>query len=222
MIRLIHDYLLLSFLRYLPILGSPLLFVVLLLWSPFLSSQKSLHYGRTAYELAQQGNYEAAIIQYEKAIKQLPKNHKYHYHKGVCHFELDQFEAAIQAYSQAIEIKARAEYFYLRAKSYMRLEAFDQAAQDFDVAIRKYGSQPYFFHERGLCKMELGDAIGALSDFNRAIRLEPRIGDYYRSRGMCFIYLERKTEACEDLHKAKELHSFNAKYLVAEHCGEAP
>lgn len=85
------------------------------------------------------------------------------------------FEAAIEAYSHAIEIQPRAAYYFERGNLYFRLEKYANAVSDFEEALtHQYqpAGEPNF--KIGLSQERLNKLNEAIESYQQAIRLGPR------------------------------------------------
>ncbi|NXL07253.1 TTC6 protein, partial [Mesembrinibis cayennensis] len=82
-----------------------------------------------------------------------------------------------------------AEMYYLTGLCYMEQKSLLRAHDAFSMAIRLHSSYPDAFYQRGLCRMQLGQAK-CIQDFNRALALCPShfqtymsLAAYYGSKG---------------------------------------
>jgi hypothetical protein len=78
------------------------------------------------------GAYGSAAKSYRRAIALAPQYADAHFQLGVTYGELHQFEAAIQAMTRAIDLKAdRGAYYYGRGRVYLLAGEEEQAMRDF-------------------------------------------------------------------------------------------
>jgi len=153
--------------------------------------------------------YEDAINDFSKAIY-YKENNRYSYSLRVnCKVALLDFEGAISDYDELILLDPKnAYYFYNRAKYNNELQNYSEAINDFDKAI-EYSYKPvdYYYYERGLCKFNNDDRIGAIQDFNKVIELNPEDGNAYYNRGRCKYFLDDDRGCILDMTKAIPLQN---------------
>lgn len=80
------------------------------------------------------------------------------------------------------------------------------------IRVRPYLSEPYFF--RGLAKLSLEDANGAVRDFSKALEIDP---NYYHAlvyRGIAYHHLKQYDQAMEDYNQAVSINPREA-YVFA-------
>ncbi|MBF2067531.1 MAG: tetratricopeptide repeat protein [Calothrix sp. C42_A2020_038] len=89
-----------------------------------------LNYQNQAALHSSQGNYEAAVIDYTKAININPKDANLYSNRGDVYKRLGYYQLAIHDYTQAIKISPTTKYFEQRAKIWDELKEFDKANAD--------------------------------------------------------------------------------------------
>jgi tetratricopeptide (TPR) repeat protein len=138
-----------------------------------------------------------------------------HYLKnGSAKYQLQDYSGAIRDLDRAIRLKDDyKEAYYLRALSYVHLNRFDQAAEDFDKVIE---IDPFFrdawFNRAFYIKQSSGDYRGAIGDYNRFIELSPE-GDHsfaLNNRGYCRFRLDDFEGALEDISNSVSLNMSNS------------
>ncbi len=95
--------------------------------------------------------------------------------------------------------------FYNRGAAYADRGYWDQAIEDFSMAI--YLDQVDFtaYYLRGSMYANKKDYQNALNDYNVAIYLSPKVADIYYSRAFVYSELRRYPEAIDDITKAINL-----------------
>lgn len=200
------------------------------------------YYIKQANHYYNQGDYEKAIENFDKALIRNPENYDVYIDKGLAFLELGDNKNAIKTFTEAISISPKEAYAYdCRAESYMRLEKYQEALDDYNDALgllighegdvlRFWGSvhndffsivevDPYkVYADRAVACYFLGNIELAWKDLNLCIGKGKELAQCYYWRGL--IYLERghKKEACEDLLKSAQLGESLAEELYREYC----
>ena len=158
------------------------------------------------------GDFESAIINFEKAIDQNPLFAEAFLYKGLAEIETGNYHTAIKDLTITIELDPtftdQAHYFRGLAKYFQ--EAYSEAIDDFTIAIRM---NPDFvsFYQRGKANLELKEYRRSLQDFDIALRLNEEFFEGYLYRGICLYYLEEYEDAMSDLEMAKSNLPNNSK-----------
>ncbi|MBM4293785.1 MAG: tetratricopeptide repeat protein [Deltaproteobacteria bacterium] len=82
---------------------------------------------------------------------------------------------------------------------------FDQAIQEFDMALKLKPNDAAIITYRGVAKYAKGQNDAALQDFEQAIKLDPKHGKAYYQRGMIYEKKENYEKAVADIKQAKSL-----------------
>ena len=118
-------------------------FVVLLLFISALilpiigcASESQSHYNAGA-ELSEQGRWEEAIAEYNKAIDLDPNLAIVYNNRGAAYFETEQYDLAIADFNKAIELDPNLDLAYAnRALAYTILGMDTEAEQDIETAVQ--------------------------------------------------------------------------------------
>lgn len=103
--------------------------------------------------------------------------------RGINHFDLGNFQQAIEDFSTTTEIKqnkydkavyGRGSSYYNRGCAYFELGEYQQAIEDFSEAIKSEPDNSIAYSNRGKAYIKLGDEQHAIEDFNRAVSLGRR------------------------------------------------
>ena len=90
------------------------------------------------------GQYEAAIDDYNRAIRLKPDNAGAYMNRGTVKSELGQYEAAIDDYNQAIRIKPDFVKAYMnRGVAKKKIGVIEEAKADFQIALELAESTGY-------------------------------------------------------------------------------
>ncbi|KFP28290.1 Tetratricopeptide repeat protein 6, partial [Colius striatus] len=94
-----------------------------------------------------------------------------------------------------------AEIYYLIGLCYLKQKSLLQACNAFSMAIRLHSSYPDAFYQRGLCRMQLGEA-NCIRDFNQALALCPSHFQAYMSRAAYYASKGRYSKAIMNCNEA--------------------
>ena len=145
-----------------------------------------------------------------------------YYYYGRVHAAREDWEAAIDALSEAIELDSEnADAYYIRGQAYLALgmvpsglrdaqecrpgPACRRADNDFGNAVRVNPDFVDAYVARAHLRVIRGATAPAIRDYDEAIWREPDNPDYYQQRGMAYVRLGRKSEAVADFEHAIRL-----------------
>jgi tetratricopeptide (TPR) repeat protein len=151
-------------------------------------NQESNVFDVKGYELAQQGNYAAAVEQFDQALAIDQSDYFALYNKGSALLSLGSYEAALAATNAALDINngdpdawvnraaaiislARAGHFSDSASAYQQAILATENSNNIKPSARAY------FHQ-GLAYWDLGDTDGAFNALNYACNYEPGNSKY--------------------------------------------
>jgi tetratricopeptide (TPR) repeat protein len=120
----------------------------------------------------EQGDYEAAMLEYDEAIRLDPEYARAYYDRGTIYSTLGQYEQAILEYDEAIRLDPKDVWaFGNRGSAYLDLGQYQRALQDYDEAIRLDPEEALNYANRMLAYTMLNMDAEAEQDFNRAVEL---------------------------------------------------
>ncbi len=91
------------------------------------------------------------------------------YNQGVDHMKRNEYELAIEAFTQALELDPELAHAHnARAAARTLRGDVDEGLADSHEAIRLDPKEPKFYHTRGLVYREIGDKAKAEDDFAKA------------------------------------------------------
>jgi len=139
--------------------------------------------------------------------------------------ELEDYEAAISDFSNAVRLQPDYEILYKsyfgRGFSKFQLGEYEEAKDDFDRAIRTYSNDAEVYFWRAYTKYKLRYAPSSeIADYNRAILLDSNYAEAYFNRGHARINNRQIRSGCRDLRKAYELGYEEAEPHIRIYCGE--
>lgn len=151
--------------------------------------------GKSKYDADE---YQAAIADFDKAIKLSPWNIHTYYRRGIAKAALGKHKASIADFDKAIEINTEAVYLYLaRGNAKRSLGDYEGAVTDLDKAIQLYPEHPDLYYHRGKVRFSLGAAEfsggnaekaealyeAAIEDYTQAIKLDPEHTEAHSNLG---------------------------------------
>lgn len=130
-----------------------------------------------AAQFAESGNYEQAVLNYSTFILFNPRSAVAYAERGLSYMELQQYDAAIRDYHEALEIglnqAEQTALVYLRlADAHIRQNDVQAALRDLDQSIEAQPTSGAYYL-RGTIYQALNRQEDAQRDFDRALELDP-------------------------------------------------
>ncbi|MEW6470098.1 MAG: tetratricopeptide repeat protein [Bacteroidota bacterium] len=168
-------------------------------WSASMNYVKE---GTTKLNLAQ---YDAAIIDFNLAIKLSPDSAGIYIKRGQCWYGLGKFDKAILDFTKAISLdENKPEYYYRRGLAFYSQEKFKEASEDFGRAVKLDQNYADAWLYRAYCSEGLNNPKDALYNYGQVIRIKPDDGLAYYKRGLLKRDMKDKT-CCSDFKKSAAL-----------------
>ena len=114
------------------------------------------------------GQIENALGDFENAVLVNPNDPIPHVNKGDVLKRLNEYQKAIESYTQAIEIEGNISFYICRAYTYVEMDLPQKAIEDFDVALGLDPKHKQTYIARGKAYEAIGDKTRATQDFERA------------------------------------------------------
>jgi tetratricopeptide (TPR) repeat protein len=134
-----------------------------------------------------QGDLNAAIKDYDQAIKLNSKFAQAYNNRGVAYDHKGELDRAIADYDQAIKLKPTALTHFNRGNAYLGKSQYDHAIDDYNQAIKLKGDLAVAFDNRCWARAVVGILKPALADCNEALRLMPNNAATLESRAFIFL-----------------------------------
>ena len=165
-----------------------------------------LELSKSALNEAKSGNYEKAILEYNKLIEINPSNAKAFYNRGYSYMQLGNYISATKDFNKAVEINSNfPEAFFNRGWIQGELGNYEKAILDYSKGLKLNSKDDLAFFNRGWNKGELGRYKEAILDYNKAIKINPKNGMYYHHLGVTKILSGMSKEGCFDLERSAQL-----------------
>jgi len=184
------------------------------LWTDAIKNYPSVeaYLGRgVAY--ANAGNPEAALEDYNNAVRIEPSYVDIYKNKGNLYMETGDKEKALEEYEKAARINPQyGDIFTNRGNVYLSSGRVDKAIEDYSTAIKLSPGSYRPYYNRGIVYIKTGQIDKAIADFTEAIKLNPECAEAYGNRGACFGNMGREEEALRDFRAALKI---DPEYLPA-------
>jgi tetratricopeptide (TPR) repeat protein len=156
--------------------------------------------------LQQEGEWEAAIEEYTRAIETDPEYADAYMRRGDLWFSLGEHVKAIVDFSRVIEINPLLADAFIR-RGIARMESGDcgPALADFDRAIELDPFSVRAYNCRGELLAGEDDLTGALDSYSQAIRVDPANALAFYNRGLIRERMKQYAEAIRDYESAAAL-----------------
>ncbi|MBI2968372.1 MAG: tetratricopeptide repeat protein [Bacteroidetes bacterium] len=199
--------------------------LILSLLFPFfticLYSQDSTSWVLNGSEKLIAGNYEGALLDFNKAIELNPNDADAYYYIAETMMKKDDRQEAMKNYNKAISIKND----HIRAlKNRGKLKAFmgdlNGSVADFNRAIKINPAYSDAYFNRGLTLFYLKKYKEAIDDYTKVISINGNDHEAYYQRGRAKYDSGDKDGGCADWSKAGELGYFEAYAKIKNYCNK--
>ena len=128
----------------------------------------------TAFELANQGNYQEAIPYYDNVLQQEPDNVNALYNKANALENLEEYEDALEYYDKALQIEPEDPYtLEANARINSILGRYEESIQYYDMMLEKDPNHFNALWGKGATLSNSGKYQEALVYFDKALEIEP-------------------------------------------------
>jgi tetratricopeptide (TPR) repeat protein len=179
--------------------------------------QTAFDYFNKGSELANAGKCAEAIRYFDKSISMDKRNYEPYFNRGVCKYNLHDYESAIPDLTQSMKLhpKIYHDALYYRGRCYTMTGRYDLAVSDFNKALA-IASNADLWSARGFAYLHLLRYEDALSDFTYAIALNSNVIENYASRAVCNYNLHHLDDAISDAEKYLQKFPRSADILEIE------
>ncbi|MCX7994656.1 MAG: tetratricopeptide repeat protein [candidate division WOR-3 bacterium] len=175
------------------------------LWSDVIKQYPGLAkpYNNRGILYAQNGRYEEALYDLNKAISLNPNLAETYNNRGYLFLTLMNYDRAIADFTQAIKLnKNKPEFYNNRGYAFFLTGDIEKALQDLEQACMLNRDYADAYLNRARCYLSLNRLDNALSDLSRAIKLNPFLIDAYNLRATVYTKLKKYQLAIADLSTA--------------------
>ena len=160
------------------------------------------------------GQYDQAIVFYNKAVEINPEYDQAYFGRGLVYQSKKELDLALSDYSKAIEMNPNySEAYNNRGSIYWNKGNQNQAFSDYDKAIELNPQNAQAYSNRGLAFLDRKEFDKALTDYNKSIELNPENSTAFNNRGTIFHKKNSHDKALSDFSRALEIDpKYDAAY----------
>jgi tetratricopeptide (TPR) repeat protein len=164
-------------------------------------------------------NYDAALVEFDLAIRQAPDSAFLYLKRGECFSGLTKYEDAIADFKTVLKSNEHnVEAHYELGLIYEAKDDHQKAFEEYTKAIQDKPSYYEAYMHRAMACESQTQYASAIYDYSSAIRLKPDVAENYYKRGVLKRdNLKNDKDACEDFCKAFDLGYTDAEEL-AKNC----
>jgi len=153
-----------------------------------------------ATELVEDRNYDDAVIEYDRLLKNDPDNVTYLRDRAETQLLRGGYDYAIRDYDHLLTVKQEpdADLYYNRGCALLAAARLEEALSDFTKSISLNETWSLAYNNRGVTYAKLGKYAEAIADFTEAIKLESGNKLAYRNRAMAYKKLGELGKAQQD------------------------
>jgi len=152
------------------------------------------------------GEYDRAILEYNKAIKIDPGLTNAYNNRGNAYQDKSEYDRAIRDYTKAIEIDPKNAIAYTgRGNVFNAKGEHDRAIEDHTKAIQFDPQFVEAYNNRGITYADKGEFDRAILDLTKAIEIDPNYAIAYTNRGNTFYDKGDYDRAIADHTKAIDI-----------------
>lgn len=169
------------------------------------------------------GQYEAALIDANKALDVKPVLPVAYVNRGNAFAYLNRFSEALADLDKAIGLEPNhADWYRDRSTTHGKLKQFQKALADINKAIELEPRNGVFYRDRGIFWIERNKLQLAIPDLSKAIELGgPEVSRAHASRGDAYARLRQFDRAAADFDKALQLGLADKALRAKTHVGLA-
>ena len=173
--------------------------------------ERGAEYVERGNALANKGDYDKAIADYNQALTINPNDADSYYNRGIARYSKGDYDKAIADYTEALAINPKyANAYSGRGNAYQGKGEYDKAIADCNEAIRLDRNNANAYSSRGGAWANKGEYDKAIADCNEAIRLDPKYVYAYSIRGVARYSKGEYDKAIADYTQAIRLDPNNA------------
>jgi len=159
-----------------------------------------------------QGQYEEAITNFEKAIRLNNKDGHSNYGLGLSYSRQEKYKDALKYYNKAIQLGLQDSRVYNDlGETYFELERNYEAISAYRKATLLDPQNATAFHNLGFVYDEMLRYNDAISAFNKALQIDPKDLEAYKGLGSVYCEKKKYSEAIDACNKALQINSKDAE-----------
>ena len=158
--------------------------------------------------------FDEAIETYQK-INSYEANAKNYLKIGVCYYNKQNIDEAINNYNKAIELNpVYTEAYFNKGICLCNQKKKEEAIEVFNKAIEISNNDAELYLNRGYCYFAINNFRKAIKDFNKAIELRPNFSEAYIRKAACYQEMKKEEEALIEYKHAIEINDLHSKPML--------
>lgn len=182
---------------------------LLISFSIFCQESEKLNYGEANGDIYfMDEEYNKAILEYDKAIKQNNDEPYNYYLRGVSNYKTNSYEKAITDLTKSINLSEVTDY----SSNWLHGPRTKNVNGKIENMVRGGTFEHYYYHVffyRAFSKFQLEDYYGAINDFKEYTKYDSENDIVYEYLGLCYMILEKYEKSIKSLTKAIEINNNN-------------
>ncbi len=172
-----------------------------------------------AVSLYTQGQYRAAIAEFQKVVEEFPGHSDSWKYIGLAYYQLKEYDQAIAPLEKALEIKkaeGRTDPDTLAVLGRVQIaqKKYDKALGYLETATRQQPDQAANFYMLGVAYANLDRAADAATAFRAALKLDPKDGDSWYYLGILQFRAGKLDEASDALRSGIAIAPRNTEMMT--------
>jgi len=164
---------------------------------------------------AQFGDFQNAIVDFNKAIQINKKDHQAFANRGKAKDELGDLQGALSDLTKAIELDPENHDYYIhRGNTKLKMKDIAGAIQDCSKSIKLQPEDAALYAHRAGVYQKTGELENALEDLSTAIRLSPSYALYYVHKAAILNQQGKIGLAIREMDDALSHEPLNVSYLI--------
>lgn len=167
-------------------------------------------------------NYPEAITDFNTVLQRNPnygKKEDVLTERGKAHYQVDDFNMAINDFSQSLKLSPKnADIYLFRGHAYKKNKDYIRAIADYDESLEWQPQQEDAYFNRGMAKYFMQQFSSASRDFQSTVDLNPNNGLAYYNLANTFVELKKLDLACQSYYMALELNVGSAQNGIRQTC----
>jgi len=156
----------------------------------------------------QNGKYNLAYREFEKARKLNPKDHRLYHGLGLINYFQGNFSSAIREYQRAIDLnQTYPDAYNNMAAALAKLEQWPEVIQYADkaLAVPSYATPEFAHYNKGIAYFNLGEYERARIEFEISLELDPTYIDTHYQLGLVLLKLASYSRAADAFEMVLQL-----------------
>jgi len=156
----------------------------------------------------QNGKYNLAFREFEKARQLNPKDHRLYHGIGLINYFQGNFSSAIREYQKAIDLNSTYPDAYNNmAAALAKLEQWPEVIQYAEkaLAVPSYATPEFAHYNKGIAYLNLGEYERARTELEISLELDPQYIDTHYQLGLAFLELTLYPRAAEAFERVLQL-----------------